>query len=670
MKKGLTVFLTLLIISFAFGVFANGEPAEKHSHCVCGAADCTKNHEGTGVTAWQAWNGNINVGTATDTSVTAIYLYLENDVVLTDTFNITNVDVYFCLNGKTLSINKEGNPIVRVGKDRKLVLCDCKGTGKISGAKGAVQNDDNTCFGAINCQSGSNFVMYGGKIADNVVEKANGGGIYVNGGTFTMYGGVIDNNKAPDGSGGAVSVENGNIYTHGGDMTNNSAINGGAIHLKGSTNANVSDIKANGNTATNMGGAIFTEVSVPIEINRVEFGNNNAKNGGAVYINSVKDNVNNNVYANMRNIDVHNNSATSNGGGVYLDGNGKSNPTISIYDSEICNNTSNASNTSGSDGSGGGIFGTAGVMLNLFGGNVSNNTCSDNGGGICMVDDSYLMSAKRSDVDSMLNVKGNKAKNGGGIYTDANMLYLIGKSEIEGNTATEQGGGVHIFGYYERIAFQNLKVTGNTAKTGGGVYLNKDNSRGELEIFSSTSIIGNTSSAGGAASNLYLNNGRMFQFCTGLTGSERIGVSVSKTPTLDDPTSITYKGERPWSNGGDYSSLIIPDNNNYKVIYDSETYMHKLVPCSETVLAVTKSKISVSNPNKAAVLIAASYDGNRLLDIKRMLLSGSESTVEYDVSDIKLKTEGATKITAFLWDNSNGNGGINHPLCESQTAEF
>lgn len=605
MKKGLTVFLTLLIISFAFGVFANGEPAEKHSHCVCGAADCTKNHEGTGVTAWQAWNGNINVGTATDTSVTAIYLYLENDVVLTDTFNITNVDVYFCLNGKTLSINKEGNPIVRVGKDRKLVLCDCKGTGKISGAKGAVQNDDNTCFGAINCQSGSNFVMYGGKIADNVVEKANGGGIYVNGGTFTMYGGVIDNNKAPNGSGGAVSVENGNIYTHGGDMTNNSAIN-----------------------------------------------------GGAVYINSVD----NNVYANIRDINVHNNSATSNGGGVYLNGNGKSNPTISIYDSEICNNTSAFD--------GGGVFVTRGAMLNLFGGNVSNNTCSDKGGGICMVDDSYLMSAKRSDVDSMLNVKGNKAKNGGGIYTDANMLYLIGKSEIEGNTATEQGGGVHIFGYYERIAFQNLKVTGNTAKTGGGVYLNKDNSGGELEIFSGTSIIGNTSSAGGAASNLYLNNGRMFQFCTGLTGSERIGVSVSKTPTLDDPTSITYKGERPWSNGGDYSSLIIPDNNNYKVIYDSETYMHMLVPCGETVLAVTESKISVSNPNKAAVLIAASYDGNRLLDIQRMLLSGSESTVEYDVSDIKLKTEGATKITAFLWDNSNGNGGINHPLCESQTAEF
>ena len=162
----------------------------------------------------------------------------------------------------------------------------------------------------------------------------------------------------------------------------------------------------------------------------------------------------------------------------------------------------------------------------------------------------------------------------------------------------------------------------------------------------------------------------MFQFCTGLTGSERIGVSVSKIPTLDDPTSITYKGSKSWSNGGDYSSLIIPDNNNYKVIYDSETYRHLLVPCGETVLTVTKSKISASNPNKAAVLIVASYDGNRLLDIERMLLSGSESTVEYNVSDIELKTEGATKITAFLWDNSIGNGGINHPLCESQTAEF
>ena len=662
MKKGLTVFLTLLIISFAFGVFANGEPAEKHSHCVCGAADCTKNHEGTGVAAWQAWNGDINVGTATDTSVTAIYLYLENDVVLTDTFNITNVDVYFCLNGKTLSINKEGNPIVRVGKDRKLVLCDCKGTGKISGAKGAVQNDDNTCFGAINCQSGSNFVMYGGKIADNVVEEANGGGIYVNGGTFTMYGGVIDNNKAPDGSGGAVSVENGNIYTHGGDMTNNSAINGGAIHLKGSTNANVSDIKANGNTAKNMGGAIFTEVSVPIEINRVEFDKNNAKNGGAVYINSVSDNVNNNVYTNIRNINAHNNSATFNGGGVFLDGNEKSNPTISIYDSEICNNTSAYD--------GGGIFVTRGAMLNLRGGSVSDNTCaSGGGGGIRATSNTYVTILKD---EKTFCINGNTADLGGGISASGIDFIINGNCVIEENTARESGGGAYIDYIYTWCIFNGATITKNKAPTGGGICLNKKNNDGrELEISAGTTIIGNTSSTDGTANNLYLMNGKKFQFRKGLTGTEKIGVSVSETPTLSEPVEIEYLFEDQWhAPVDDYSNLIESDNNNYRVIYDSETYIHLLVPCGETVLTVTKSKISVSNPNKAAVLIVASYDGNRLLDITRMLLSGSKSTVEYDVSDIELKTEGATKITAFLWDNSNGNGGINHPLCESQTAEF
>ncbi len=248
--------LSLLIASIPLTVYADEAAAGAHRHYACGAADCEENHEELGSVTWQAWDGSSAIGTASDDAAKAVYVYLENDLTITDTLDITNVTVYLCLNGKTLTIDKPGYPAVRVGENQKFVLCDCKNTGKITGAKGATE-DVSTRRGAINCQSGSNFVMYGGSIADNIIEGANGGGVYVGGGTFTMYGGSIKNNKAPNGSGGAISVENGKIITYGGEMTGNYAINGGAIHLKGNTSAEIQKIKAIKNTAKSMGGAFL-----------------------------------------------------------------------------------------------------------------------------------------------------------------------------------------------------------------------------------------------------------------------------------------------------------------------------------------------------------------------------------------------------------------------------
>ncbi len=642
-KRILAAVLFVLLTLPAAGVYAD---ADTHNHCVCGKSDCTESHESIGTTNWQAWNG----GAVTASSETAVYLYLENDVTITDTLVISDGTVNLCLNGKTLTIDKTGYPAVSVGANQKFVLCDCIGTGKITGAKGSAEKDT-ARFGAVNCKSGSNFVMYGGSIADNEVKGANGGGIFVNGGTFTMYGGSVNNNKAPNGSGGAVSVENGKIYTYGGEMNGNSAANGGAMHIKGSTAGKIRNIKAAGNTSSDMGGAIFTETKGLIEIHDIELNDNKATRGGGIYLKGVE----NNIYTNIYNVNIHNNFATTNGkvngngGGIFLDGYGKSNQAFSIYDSQIYDNNA--------DVNGGGIFATESAMLNLYGGTISGNTCGNSGGGIRVAGSTYFLIAE---YENTAYIKGNTASDGGGISTGANSFNLIGKCEIENNTATNRGGGVYINNSSMWLLFKQTTVTKNTAPQGGGIYLDKGDTGRDLEILGGTTVIGNTSSVNGSANNLYLNNGRMFQFRKGLTGTEKVGVSVPGTPTLAEPINIEWVFDEEWHDtNGDRSNLIIPDNDSYTVIYDSKLTMHRLIP--KPSLKLTADKISVSNLNKPAVLFVASYDGNGLLDIKKIEIGAD---IEKTIAETALNTVNAVKISAFLWDNSDGKWDVNmYPLC-------
>ncbi len=651
-KRVLAAVLFVLLTLSAAGVYAD---ADTHNHCVCGKADCTESHESVGATNWQAWNGEA----VTSSSETAVYLYLEKDVTLTNTLDIADGTVYLCLNGKTLTIDKAGYPAVCVGANQKFVLCDCIGTGKITGAKGSAEKDP-ARFGAVNCKSGSNFVMYGGSIADNEVKGANGGGIFVNGGTFTMHGGSVNNNKAPNGSGGAVSVENGKIYTYGGEMNGNSAANGGAMHIKGSTAGKIRNIKAAGNTSSDMGGAIFTETKGLIEIHDIELSGNKATRGGGIYLKGAADN----IYTNIYNVNIHDNSATTNGnlngngGGVFLDGYGKSNQAFSIYDSQIYDNNA--------DFNGGGIFATESAMLNLYGGNISGNTCGNSGGGIRVAGSTYFAIV---DYKNPVYINGNTASDGGGISTGANSFNLNGKCEIEKNTAKNRGGGVYINNSSMWLVFNKTTVTKNTAPQGGGIYLDKGDTGRDLEIVGGTTVIGNTSSVNGSANNLYLNNGRMFQFRKGLTGTEKVGVSVPGTPTLAEPINIEwvfgYNDE--WHDTeGDRSNLIIPDNDSYTAIYDSKLKMHRLIP--KPSLTLNADKISVSNLNKPAVLFVASYDGNGLLDIKKIeIIADAEKTID----KIGLNTANAVKISAFLWDNSDGKWDVNmYPLCNGAQANL
>ena len=643
MKRLSLVFFALILTLLGTFVYAEGETSAPHSHRICGKSDCTEDHGE--IVTWQAWDGDTTVGAGGADANKTVYLYLENDVTIPSTLDISNATVHLCLNGNTLTIDNAGNPAVRVGKNQTFVLCDCKTGGKITGAKGSAQKDA-ARFGAVNCQPGSQFVMYGGSISDNTVEGANGGGIFVSGGTFTMYGGSINNNKAPKGSGGAISVENGTINTHGGEINGNSAINGGAIHLKGNTEGEICNIKADSNAVTSMGGAIYTETSSIIKFRDIELSNNSANLGGGIYLRFAA----NNIRAHIDNANIHDNSASGSGGGIYLDRNKYSNPVTNMNCSNICNNTS------GSDG--GGIFAGPGTMLNLCDGSVSNNTCTaGGGGGIRATSDTQVMISKGK---KPFYIKGNTADLGGGISPSGDSFVVNGSCIIEENTARMAGGGVYIDYISAWCIFNSATITKNTSPQGGGICLNKKNNFGnELEISGGTTIIGNTSSDDGSPSNLYLMNGKKFQFRKGMTGTEKVGVSVSKTPTFTEPVDIEYVFNETWHDPvGDRSNFIIPDNDDYKVIYKNKEHRLVLKPS----LTLTADNISVLNLYKPASLFAASYHGDRLLDIKSIPLDIAEKT-SFDIAAIGLNIKGATKIKAFLLDDQIV------PLCDGAAPE-
>ena len=590
------VFLSLFTALFLMtAVYASGITTD-HTHCLCGSTvhGDNSNHDDleSKEISFVPYDGTGDI--ICDEGGNA-YIFLTQDVTLTGSIGNENTDLYICLNGFKLTSSDLKNPIVSGFKN--LVICDCKGTGEIGNrgtdetpAKSAVsvgnsakayiyggnftKNISSDCGAAIYAQSGSELYILGGSFTGNTSYK-NGGAVYANGAAFTMRGGIMSGNKVPNGSGGAVSVESGKMYTYGGEMNGNSAVNGGAVYINGNTAADISNITANNNTASNMAGAIFIETSGIVNINNIEAGENSAKNGGGICFKYVEEK-GKYPYSHIRSSNIHDNTATGNGGGIYFNGNGASNINTSIRDSKICGNTAT--------GNGGGIFVTSTAMINLYCGNtVSGNTATGNGGGVSLnSDSSFNIVTDSSAADKIAFIKDNSANRGGGIYTNADTFLVGGLCEIEGNTASDMGGGVYIVGNYYSLIFTKTTVTKNKAPVGAGICLNKKDIGYDLEIGGGTSIIGNTSSENGSESNLYLNNGRTFQLRTGINGSEKIGVSVSKTPTLEEPVDIERVFRDQYHDkGGDRSALIISDNSDYTVIYENSK--HRLVPRSYTV---------------------------------------------------------------------------------------
>ncbi len=374
------------------------QTANDHTHCYCGGSITAGDHASHSDVTYTAWDGTSSI---TYTNNTA-YVYLTENATLSGHLTVDGKTLYLCLNGKTLASN--GTAKIQVKNGGRLVLCDCQGGGtfkgatqsvwggaciylytstldmfggKLTGGKvtsggggGAIALDDQQCI----------FNMYGGEISGNngnnyggaIFRKFNNNIPNTTGGAFNMYGGTIKDNTAKNG-GAFFSTTGGTINMTGGTISGNKATQssndagGGAIYMRGSGTINISgSAEITGNSSSLDGGAILMgwgeiNISGSAKINS----NTASRWGGAICL---RQDSNQSTMLYMRGGEISGNTATGNGGGVYIYRTGS---VCQLYSGKIENNKAS--------GNGGGIYINPSNSGQLRIGNkplVQNNTVS------------------------------------------------------------------------------------------------------------------------------------------------------------------------------------------------------------------------------------------------------------------------------------------------------
>lgn len=255
----------------------------------------------------------------------------------------------------------------------------------------------------------SDFTMYGGKITNNHVIKGSnneGGGVNMHtGGTFTMYGGEISGNACSDTGGGVISAGT-YLKLYGGTISNNTADKRGGGVFTNMTLTISDGITITGNKSE-QGGGIYT-YDEDITINGGNITGNTATYGGGVY--HIGDYRTCDTLTISGSATITGNTATD-GGGVYVESGkntsnwNKGQGALQINGGSITNNTAT--------GNGGGVYINERGLLTITGGNVTDNTATVNGGGVYFNGES-----KKFNISGNINVTGNKKS------SKANNIYL------------------------------------------------------------------------------------------------------------------------------------------------------------------------------------------------------------------------------------------------------
>lgn len=388
-----------------------------HTHPICGTTH-TDIGDHTGECAdvvWTAWDGTSDIDYGDDNTA---YVYLSGNAERSEQFAVKDgKTLYLCLNGYSITRTTDStdafDAVIRVYGDAQLVLCDCKGSGTITHSADVygrgVRLGDSSSTG--------DFIMYGGEISGNSIDisahsaaAGDGAGVEAQQSDFTMYGGKITNNHVIKGSnneGGGVNMHTGGTFTmYGGTISNNTADKRGGGVFTNMTLTISDGITITGNKSE-QGGGIYT-YDEDITINGGNITGNTATYGGGVY--HIGDYRTCDTLTISGSATITGNTATD-GGGVYVESGkntsnwNKGQGALQINGGSITNNTAT--------GNGGGVYINERGLLTITGGNVTDNTATVNGGGVYFNGES-----KKFNISGNINVTGNK-KSG-----KANNIYL------------------------------------------------------------------------------------------------------------------------------------------------------------------------------------------------------------------------------------------------------
>lgn len=277
-------------------------------------------------------------------------------------------------------------------------------------------------------RASSNTAVIGGFLYSENSQNLNFANVYLNGNTSS-------------GDGGAFYLKNSHAYFSGSAMDFNSnratgnTSRGGVFFLDGSTVTftNASAIFLNNSAAS--GGAMYlmSGSSASFRNKTTDFSNNKAHHGsgGAIYAAGT----NTLLSFSGETVEFFHNSATNDGGAVYLNSGAKA--SFGSYSSFVNNSAVN-----------GGAFAVsgAGTSLNFSTGTsiiFSNNTASANGGAL------YLNSNAKAVLNSngLLEFTNNTShQNGGAVYVAGGSNIEFNNAVFAGNTASGLGGALYAEG--------------------------------------------------------------------------------------------------------------------------------------------------------------------------------------------------------------------------------
>ena len=420
--------------------------------------------------------------------------------------------------------------------------------------------------GAIFMEASSTFTMSGGTISSCKAEKLNGGAIYMSGlALANLKGGTIEKCTAEQSGGALFITETAKAYLSGATIQGGSATSGfgGAVYNNGTF------IMDNVNSSIEPTGKTFLTAS-------------NAQQGGAIY------NDNSGSLTLSAGSITGTATGTGNGGGIYNAGSATISGSIAIYGVSFGSGGGifNASktltmkggtiiNSIANNGSGGGVYVAGGIFylsggtidgcsadygggvyigggtfeinngivngcsadygggvatsgsgkFNMTNGTISNNTATENGGGVWCDTAGWDGSAANAKItggtiggvgvdEDGEKIGGNTAKNGGGVYVVGDKLISIWGGTISNNSAEQNGGGIYVDQWgelylsHETQASSHPTISYNTATNGGGLYWVK---YGKLYSWNGTEISNNTANENGGgiyAENAFDSGGR------------------------------------------------------------------------------------------------------------------------------------------------------------------
>ena len=396
--------------------------------------------------------------------------------------------------------------------------------------------------GGLHISGPGTVTISGGTVSGNAAA-AEGGGLWNSStGSLTVDGVVISNNES---MGNDADQGGGGIYNDGGDLTitsstlsrniasGSSGSGGGLLSVAGTVNISDSTIELGG--ANRAGGGIEV-VDGTVNLTRTDLISNDAGgnvtggtaspgNGGGLHGSGIAEI---NIVGGL----ISGNVAASEGGGLW----NQSGSTMTVSGDTVI--TANRALGDAADQGGGGIFnnggtlivsggsvlanfadgisGSGGGILNANGGTVSvtdtliaENVASRAGGGIedvsvtgDIVADGNAISLTRVDLlrnNAGVMVAGGRAGalfaspgNGGGLHVTGSGNISVIDSNVDGNVAANEGGGLWNNGGIMTVTGSTL--SGNSSPQGGAIYNNSN--VGDVTLVNST-ISGNSASDAG-----------------------------------------------------------------------------------------------------------------------------------------------------------------------------